>query len=83
MTLPDQSEPKPAHTEMAGRSEAAAPGPQQDVKSSEEHSSEQRGITDKPVLATSLLGKRHHSLYASLNAFEGEAMRKVTVRHLI
>lgn len=80
MTVPDQFQPQPAHTEMDGRNEAE--GPQQDEKYSEENSGDHHGGTDKLVPATSLLGKRHHSLYASLNGYEGEAMRKVTVIHL-
>lgn len=81
MIVPDQFQPKPAHTDMDGREEAE--GPQQDEKYSEENSSDPHGVTDKPVPAISLLGKRHHSLYASLNGYEGEAMRKVIVIHLM
>ncbi|KAK7925667.1 hypothetical protein WMY93_007977 [Mugilogobius chulae] len=71
MTVPEQPEPEVAHTEMDGCKEAEAVGLQPNVMSSDGNSCEEKSAT-----ATSLLGKRHHSLYASLNGYEGEVMRK-------
>uniref|UniRef100_A0A1A8G2S3 Peripheral-type benzodiazepine receptor-associated protein 1 n=1 Tax=Nothobranchius korthausae TaxID=1143690 RepID=A0A1A8G2S3_9TELE len=77
-TRPEQPEPAPTHSEMESRKEAEALGQQQqEMRGSSEH----RGVSDKDVptidnLTTSLLGKRHHSLYANLSAFEVEGVRK-------
>uniref|UniRef100_A0A1A8QB05 Peripheral-type benzodiazepine receptor-associated protein 1 n=1 Tax=Nothobranchius rachovii TaxID=451742 RepID=A0A1A8QB05_9TELE len=77
-TRPEQPEPTPTHSEMESREEAEALGQQQqETRGSSEH----RGISDKDVptidnLTTSLLGKRHHSLYANLSGFEVEGVRK-------
>ncbi|TNN65023.1 Peripheral-type benzodiazepine receptor-associated protein 1 [Liparis tanakae] len=55
---------------------------QPELRGSEERDDEQRGLLGKAVPApasvtsTSLLGKRHHSLYANLNGFEAEGIRK-------
>lgn len=85
-TRPEQPEPASAHTEMESREEAEAPGPtQQDSKRSEEQGNKQHGLLEKAgpttasITSTSLLGKRHHSLYANLNGFEAEGIRKVSV----
>ncbi|XP_044078562.1 peripheral-type benzodiazepine receptor-associated protein 1-like isoform X12 [Siniperca chuatsi] len=82
-TRPEQPEPAPAPTEMESREVAEALGrQQQELRRSEEHDNKQHGILDKTVpttdniTSTSLLGKRHHSLYANLNGFEVEAIRK-------
>uniref|UniRef100_A0A1A8U8M2 Peripheral-type benzodiazepine receptor-associated protein 1 n=1 Tax=Nothobranchius furzeri TaxID=105023 RepID=A0A1A8U8M2_NOTFU len=77
-TRPEQPEPAPTHSEMESREEAEALGQQQqETRGSSEH----RGISDKDIptidnLTTSLLGKRHHSLYANLSGFEVEGVRK-------
>ncbi|XP_049896198.1 RIMS-binding protein 2 isoform X2 [Epinephelus moara] len=80
-TRPEQPEPAPAHTEMESREVAEALGhQQQELRGSEEPDNKQ--ILDKAVpttanaTSTSLLGKRHHSLYANLNGFEVEGVRK-------
>ncbi|XP_069366171.1 peripheral-type benzodiazepine receptor-associated protein 1 isoform X4 [Paralichthys olivaceus] len=79
-TRPEQPEPVPA-TEMEGR-DAEAPGQQQEFRRSEEQVKTEQGLLDKAVpttatiTSTSLLGKRHHSLYANLNGFEVEGIRK-------
>ncbi|XP_036975365.1 RIMS-binding protein 2 isoform X6 [Acanthopagrus latus] len=81
-TRPEQPEPAPAPTEMEGREVAEALGQQQQELRSEEQDSKQHGLSDKAVpttaniTPTSLLGKRHHSLYANLNGFEVEGIRK-------
>ncbi|KAG7224497.1 hypothetical protein INR49_015021 [Caranx melampygus] len=68
---------------MESREEADAPGRQQlEFRRSEEQVNTQHGLMDKAVSTTanvtssSLLGKRHHSLYANLNGFEVEGVRK-------
>ncbi|XP_034462032.1 peripheral-type benzodiazepine receptor-associated protein 1 isoform X5 [Hippoglossus hippoglossus] len=79
-TRPEQPEPVPA-TEMEVR-DTEAPGQQQEFRRSEEQVKTQHGLLDKAVpttaniTSTSLLGKRHHSLYANLNGFEVERVRK-------
>lgn len=85
-TRPDQAEPAPAHTEMESREDAEAPErQQQELRRSEEQVNTQHRLLDKAVLtpanvtSTSLLGKRHHSLYANLNGFEVEGLRKVSI----
>ena len=86
-TRPEQPEPLPA-TEMEVR-DTEAPGQQQEFRRSEEQVKTQHGLLDKAVpttaniTSTSLLGKRHHSLYANLNGFEVERVRKVSVEHLL
>ncbi|XP_034745264.1 peripheral-type benzodiazepine receptor-associated protein 1-like isoform X14 [Etheostoma cragini] len=82
-TRPEQPEPAPAHTEMESREVAEALGQQQqELRGSEEQSNKQHGLLDTAVpttaniTSTSLLGKRHHSLYANLNGFEVEGVRK-------
>ncbi|XP_045895285.1 peripheral-type benzodiazepine receptor-associated protein 1-like isoform X4 [Micropterus dolomieu] len=82
-TRPEQPEPAPAPTEMESREVAEALGRQQrELRGSEEQDNKQHGLLDKAVPATanitstSLLGKRHHSLYANLNGFEVEGIRK-------
>ncbi|CAB1455975.1 unnamed protein product [Pleuronectes platessa] len=79
-TRPEQPEPVPA-TEMEVR-DTEAPGQQQEFRRSEEQAKTQHGLLDKAVpttaniTSTSLLGKRHHSLYANLNGYEVERVRK-------
>ncbi|GLD47127.1 peripheral-type benzodiazepine receptor-associated protein 1 isoform X1, partial [Lates japonicus] len=82
-TRPEQPEPAPAHTGMESRDEADANGrQQQEFRRSEEQVNMQHELSDKAVpttatvTSTSLLGKRHHSLYANLNGFEVEGIRK-------
>lgn len=83
----EQSEPAPA--EMEGRDVGEALGQQQqELRRSREQDHKQHGLLDKAtpnvtnITSTSLLGKRHHSLYANLNGFEVEGIRKVSVQHL-
>lgn len=89
-TRPEQPEPAPAHAEMESREVAEALGrqqqQQQELRRTEEQDTKQHGLSDKTVpttaaniSSTSLLGKRHHSLYANLNGFEVEGIRKVSV----
>ncbi|KAM7374763.1 hypothetical protein PAMP_007403 [Pampus punctatissimus] len=80
---PEQPEPASAHAAMESREEAEAPGrTQQELKRLEEQGNKQHGLSDKTgpttanITSTSLLGKRHHSLYANLNGFEVEGMCK-------
>ncbi|TKS83618.1 Peripheral-type benzodiazepine receptor-associated protein 1 [Collichthys lucidus] len=86
-TRPEQPEPAPAHAEMESREVAEALGrqqqQQQELRRTEEQDTKQHGLSDKTVpttaaniSSTSLLGKRHHSLYANLNGFEVEGIRK-------
>lgn len=89
-TRPEQTEPAPAHAGMESREDAEAPEQQQqELRRSEEQVNMQHGLLDKAVsttanvTSTSLLGKRHHSLYANLNGFEVEGLRKVSVDHLL
>ncbi|KAM6984242.1 RIMS-binding protein 2 isoform 6-T6 [Tautogolabrus adspersus] len=78
-TQPKQPEPALAPAEMEGHDVADA---QQEFRKSEEQDNKQNGLPDKAVpttanmTSTSLLGKRHHSLYANLNGFEAEGIRK-------
>lgn len=57
----------------------------QDLEGTEDQEDKSNEPLDKSVhttangTTTSLLGKRHHSLYANLNGFEVEGMRKVSV----
>lgn len=89
-TRPEQPEPAPAHTEMeSGEVGEALERQQQGLRRSEEQGNKPHGLSDKAVpttaniTSTSLLGKRHHSLYANLNGFEVEGIRKVSVKHLL
>ncbi|XP_072231495.1 peripheral-type benzodiazepine receptor-associated protein 1 isoform X2 [Leuresthes tenuis] len=82
-TRPEQPEPAPAHTEMENRDKAEALGrQQQELRGTGEPDNKQHGLMDKEVptaanfTATSLLGKRHHSLYANLGGLEVEGIRK-------
>ncbi|XP_047462963.1 peripheral-type benzodiazepine receptor-associated protein 1 isoform X4 [Mugil cephalus] len=80
-TRPEQPEPAPAHADMESREEAEALGrQQQELRSSGEQDNKQHGLLDKAgstnITSTSLLGKRHHSLYANLGGFEVEGIRK-------
>ncbi|KAM4619784.1 peripheral-type benzodiazepine receptor-associated protein 1 [Polymixia lowei] len=81
-TRPEQPEPASADTGMESRVEAEALRPQQrELKRTEEQDGNLE-LLDKaaPTTATlapvSMLGKRHHSLYANLNGFEVEGIRK-------
>lgn len=89
-TRPEQPEPASAHTEMESRDEAEAPGrTQQELNRSDEQGDKQHGLLDKAgltttnITSTSLLGKRHHSLYANLNGFEAEGICKVSVEQFL
>lgn len=77
-TRPEQPESAPPHTEMESRGEAEALAQQQQQQ---ELQDKQHRLSDKAIATnittTSLLGKRHHSLYANLTGFEGEGIRKV------
>ncbi|XP_008288768.1 peripheral-type benzodiazepine receptor-associated protein 1 [Stegastes partitus] len=82
-TRPEQPEPAPAHADMESREEVEAVGPQQqELRGSGEQDNKQHGLLDKAVATTanitptSLLGKRHHSLYANLSGYEVEGIRK-------
>ncbi|KAI3373066.1 hypothetical protein L3Q82_006414 [Scortum barcoo] len=82
-TRPEQPESAPVHADMESREVAEALGrQQQELRGPEEPDNKQHGLSDKAVPATtnttstSLLGKRHHSLYANLNGFEVEGVRK-------
>lgn len=85
--LPEQPEPAPAHPEMENREEAEAVGHQQrEPRGPLDQDENQRGVLEKDVTSiahfkTSLLGKRHHSLYANLSRFEVEGVRKVNMQH--
>ena len=88
-TRSEQPESAPVHTEMESRNKAEAPGQQQqELRGSGQDDKKQQGLLDKEVpttanFTTSLLGKRHHSLYANLSSFEVEGIRKVRVQHLL
>ncbi len=89
-TRPEQPAPAPAHTEMESGEVAEALGRQQrESGKSDEQDSKQHGLSEKAapttanVTSASLLGKRHHSLYANLNGFEVEGVRKVSVEHFL
>lgn len=82
---PEQPEPAPQPPAMGSRGEGqATERPQQEPSKSEVE--KHGGISDRgDVTATarnttaSLLGKRHHSLYANLNGFEVDEKDKVSV----
>lgn len=88
-TRPEQPEPPSALAEMESREAAKASGQQQQVLGKSEEQDEQHEILNKEVTttadltSTSMLGKRHHSLYANLNGFEVEGIRKVSVEHVV
>ncbi|XP_029956391.1 peripheral-type benzodiazepine receptor-associated protein 1 [Salarias fasciatus] len=77
-TRPEQPESARAHTEMESRGEAEALAQHQQQQ--QEPQDKQHRLSDKAiatnVTSTSLLGKRHHSLYANLTGFESEGIRK-------
>ncbi|XP_026038443.1 peripheral-type benzodiazepine receptor-associated protein 1 isoform X18 [Astatotilapia calliptera] len=83
-TRPEQPEPAPANREMESREEAKAFEAQQpELRGSvEQHDKQQGSLSDKAtpttanVTTTSLLGKRHHSLYANLSGLEMEVIHK-------
>lgn len=83
-TRPEQPEPTAAHTETGSREVAdTLDRHAQDLGGTEDQDDKSNEPLDKVVKAngttTSLLGKRHHSLYANLNGFEVEDIRKVSV----
>lgn len=85
-TRPEQPEPTAAHTETGSREVADTLDRQaQDLGGTEDQEDKSNESLDKVVrttangTTTSLLGKRHHSLYANLNGFEVEGIRKVSL----
>lgn len=85
-TRPEQPEPTAAHAETGSREVADTQDRQaQDLGGTEDQEDKSNEPLDKVVrttangTTTSLLGKRHHSLYANLNGFEVEGIRKVSV----
>lgn len=88
-TRPEQSEPAPANREMESREEAKAFGARQPELRGlvEQHDKQQGSLSDKAtpttanVTTTSLLGKRHHSLYTNLSGLEMEGIHKVSAEH--
>ena len=62
---------------MDGPEEAEAPEPQQQKTEEQEPALDRTPLATTKLAPTSLLGKRHHSLYANLNGFEQEGIRKV------
>lgn len=89
-TQPEQPELAPAHTEMENRVEAEPVGQQQQEtrRSTTDQDKIQPGVLEKDVpsmanfTTTSLLGKRHHSLYANLSGLEIEGAPKVNKQPL-
>lgn len=82
----EQPKPASAPADMGSRGDGeAAERPQQEPKKAE--ADERRGTSDGDVTTvvknTSLLGKRHHSLYANLNGFEVEDKHKVSVNQFL
>ncbi|KAF7665611.1 hypothetical protein LDENG_00136400 [Lucifuga dentata] len=82
-TWPEQPEPASAHREMESHEEAKTLGQQQQELGRSEEQNKQHEILNKAVTTTTTnltstlkLGKRHHSLYANLNGFEMEGIRK-------
>ncbi|XP_055358169.1 peripheral-type benzodiazepine receptor-associated protein 1 isoform X4 [Betta splendens] len=72
-------EPAPAHIEMESHeTPEACEQHQQELRRPEEQVNMQPRLlsTTADVTSTSLLGKRHHSLYANLNGFEVEGLQK-------
>lgn len=76
-TRPEQPKPATGDTQMDGPGEAEAPDPQQQKTEDQERPLDRAPLTTAKLAPTSLLGKRHHSLYANLNGFEQEGIRKV------
>ncbi|KAM6970622.1 peripheral-type benzodiazepine receptor-associated protein 1 [Aplochiton taeniatus] len=80
-TRPEQPEQASADTEMEGRGEPEAPGPQQQEQGCSRQTLDQPNPSTPaahvpPAAPVSMLGKRHHSLYDNLNGYEGEGLRK-------
>ncbi|KAM9728069.1 peripheral-type benzodiazepine receptor-associated protein 1 isoform 2-T2 [Menidia menidia] len=79
-TRPEQPEPAPAHADMEKREQAEAGGRQQQGPGEPDNKHHGPPVKEVPTAAnfstTSLLGKRHHSLYANLGGFEVEGVRK-------
>ncbi|XP_022073284.1 peripheral-type benzodiazepine receptor-associated protein 1 isoform X13 [Acanthochromis polyacanthus] len=82
-TRPEQPEPALAPTDMESNKEVEAIGrQQQELRGSGEQDNKQHGLLDKVVATTaniaptSLLRKRHHSLYANLSGFEVDGIQK-------
>ncbi|KAM6907562.1 peripheral-type benzodiazepine receptor-associated protein 1 [Xenentodon cancila] len=82
-TRSEQPESAPAHPEMENRNEVEAlEQQQQELRGSGQDDKRQQGLLEKEVpttanfTTTSLLGKRHHSLYANLSSYEVEGIRK-------
>lgn len=83
----EQPKPASATADMGSRGDGeAAERPQQEPKKKAE-ADERRGTSNGDVTTavknTSLLGKRHHSLYANLNGFEVEDKHKVSVSQFL
>lgn len=88
-TRPEQPGPASADREMESHEEAEVLGSQQpELKRSEEQDGHHE-LLNKAVPTTtnltpsSMLGKRHHSLYANLNGFEVEGIHKVGLEHFV
>lgn len=88
-TRPEQPEPTAAHTETGSREVADTLDRQAHDLAGTEDQDKSNEPLDKVVRTTtngtntSLLGKRHHSLYANLNGFEVEGIHKVSVLFLM
>lgn len=89
-TRPEQPEPTAAHTETGSREVADTLDRQaHDLGGTQDQENKSNEPLDKVVLTTangtntSLLGKRHNSLYANLNGFEVEGIHKVSVLFFI
>lgn len=85
-TRPEQPEPTAAHTESGSREVADTLDRQaKDLGGTEDQEDKSNEPLDKVVHTTangttsSLLGKRHHSLYSNLNGFEVKGIHKVSV----
>ncbi|KAM9331723.1 peripheral-type benzodiazepine receptor-associated protein 1 [Pholidichthys leucotaenia] len=76
---PEEPEPAPAHMEMESHDEVEAPVQQQPelrgLGEQDDKRDKAAPITSRST-STSLLGKRHHSLYANLGGFELEGVHK-------
>lgn len=78
---PEQPEPAPEHADMESSNGMEALGKQQEKLNESEKHSNNNDVPKTAKLATkSLLGKRHHSLYANLSGFEAEGVQKVRVK---
>uniref|UniRef100_A0A3P9MJL8 RIMS-binding protein 2 n=1 Tax=Oryzias latipes TaxID=8090 RepID=A0A3P9MJL8_ORYLA len=74
---PEQPEPAPEHADMESSNGMEALGKQQQKLNESEKHSNNNDVPKTAKLATkSLLGKRHHSLYANLSGFETEGVQK-------